>query len=161
MSAKLFSKLTYEQVVRRYAQTVAGVCLMRLQNYADAEDCFQNVFVKLYTKSPDFESENHLKAWLIRVAVNECKNYIKKNRRIIPLENVESESVSFPDDSNDISWALMKTPQKYRDVLYLHYCEQYKVEEISEILGIKQNSVKTLLRRGREILRSIYGGDQA
>lgn len=159
MAEKLYAGLTYEQAAHKYIHSVFGVCVMRLQNYADAEDCTQNVFVKLFSKSPDFESENYLKAWLIRVAVNECNKHIRDNRRFVSLESVKREKVSFSDDSNDISWALMKTPQKYRDVLYLHYCEQYKVKEISQILGIKENSVKTLLKRGREILRSIYGGD--
>lgn len=161
MAAKMFGRLSFEQVVHKYAQTVASVCLMRLQNYADADDCFQNVFIKLYTKSPEFSDENHLKAWLIRVAVNECKNYIRDNRRTISLESVKREAVSLPEDNIDISWALMKTPHKYREVLYLHYCEKYKVKEIAKILGIKENTVKTLLKQGRKILKSIYGGDQA
>ncbi len=161
MEAKLFGGLTFEQVVDKYAQTVASVCLMRLNNYADAEDCFQNVFVKLYIKSPDLSDEEHLKAWLIRVAINECKNYLRDNRRIISIESVKQEKVSLSEDSLDISWALLKTPQKYRDVLYLHYCEKYKVKEIAKILDINENSVKTLLKRGRDILRSIYGGDKA
>lgn len=159
MQAKLYAGLTYEQVVHKYAGSVYGVCVMRLQNYADAEDCSQNVFVKLYSTSPDFSDESYLKAWLLRVAVNECKNHIRKNRRLIPLDSAKSEKVSFPEDKYDISWALMKTPQKYRDVLYLHYCEKYKIKEISKILNIKENSVKTLLKKGREILRTIYGGD--
>lgn len=58
----------------------------------------------------------------------------------------------------DISWAMMQVPEKYRDVLYLHYCQNYKVKEISQILKIKENTVKSLLKRGREILKSVYGG---
>lgn len=161
MTDKLFAGLTYEQVVRKYVGSVYGVCVMRLQNYADAEDCSQNVFLKLYSKSPDFSDENHLKAWLLRVAVNECKKHLRNNRRSVPLDSVDFENTGSPDEAYDISWALMKTPLKYREVLYLHYCEQYKLKEISVILGVKENSVKTLLKRGREILRSIYGGDQA
>ena len=60
-----------------------------------------------------------------------------------------------------MSWALMKTPQKYRDVLYLYYCEQYKIKEIAEILKTNESTVKTRLKRGRDILKSIYGGDPA
>lgn len=159
MQAKLYAGLTYEQVVHKYAGSVYGVCVMRLQNYADAEDCSQNVFVKLYSTSPDFSDESYLKAWLLRIAVNECKNHIRKNRRLISLDSAKSEKISFPEDNYDISWALMKTPQKYRDVLYLHYCEKYKIKEIAQILNIKENSIKTLLKKGREILRTIYGGD--
>lgn len=158
-SDKRFAGLTFEQALRRYADVVTGVCVMRLQNAADAEDCFQNTFAKLYFRSPDFESEDHLKAWLIRVAVHECADYMRKNRRVVPAEIHMEASVDFDFDRSDMTWALFKTPPKYRDVLYLHYCLGYKISEISEILHKKENTVKSLLRRGREILKSIYGGE--
>ena len=154
-----FAGLTFEQAVRKYADTVTGVCVMRLQNRADAEDCFQNTFTKLWQKSPEFESEEHLKAWLIRVAIRECASYMRKNRRVTPAEIYRENSETFDFDRSDMSWALFKTPPKYRDVLYLYYCEQYKVREIAIILHKKENTVKSLLKRGREVLRSIYGGE--
>ena len=156
---RLFAKLTFEQAVRKYADTVTGVCVMRLQNRADAEDCFQNTFTKLWLKAPDFESEEHLKAWLIRVAMHECVSYIRKNRRAAALERHE-KAEAFDFDRSDMSWALSRTPQKYRDVLYLYYCEQYKVRDIAIILQKKENTVKSLLKRGREIIKSIYGGEE-
>lgn len=160
MADKTFAGLSYDDVLKKYADTVAGVCVMRLQNWADAEDCFQNTFIKLFQKSPDFRSETHLKAWLIRVAINECRNYIAKNRRFLSLENLSREPVEWRDNERDVSWALMRTEPKYREVLYLCYCERYKVAEIAEILGKNPNTVKTLLKRGREKLKQIYGGDE-
>lgn len=164
MADGLYAGLSYDAVLQKYADTVAGVCVMRLQNWADAEDCFQNTFIKLFQHSPDFQSETHLKAWLIRVAVNECRNYIAKNRRFLSLNTTDKATAGEPsawhDNERDISWALMRTEPKYREVLYLHYCEQYKVAEIAEILSIKPNTVKTLLKRGREKLKKIYGGDE-
>ena len=159
MPTKLYAGLTYDQVAEKYLGLVYSVCVMHLQNYADAEDCSQNVFVNLFNKSPDFLDENHLKAWLIRVAINECKMHIKKFSRLVSLDSVKAKKIEFPEEKYDISWALMKTPKKYRDVLYLHYCERYKIKEIAQILNIKENSVKTLLKKGREILRTVYGGD--
>lgn len=159
MPTKLYAGLTYDQVVQKYLGSVYSVCVMHLQNYADAEDCSQNVFVNLFNKSPDFLDENHLKAWLIRVAINECKMHINKYSRLVSLDSVKTEKIEFSEEKYDISWALMKTPKKYRDVLYLHYCEKYKIKEIAQILKIKENSIKTLLKKGREILKSIYGGD--
>lgn len=156
---KRYADLSYEQVVRKYAQNVTSVCLMRLQNWADAEDCFQNTFVKLYTISPSFKDENHLKAWLLRVAVNECSNYIRDNRRHLSLEPLVDKPAPPSGDMSDASWALMKVEDGYREVLYLYYCERYKVKEIADILGKNPNTVKTLLKRGREKLRLIYGGD--
>ncbi len=160
MATPKFANFSYEEVVYKYARTVTGVCVMRLKSLVDAEDCFQNTFLKLYTKAPDFKDENHLKAWLIRVAVNECNNFVKRNRRTLYIENIKAEEVIFSEDEFDVSWALMKLPQPYRQVLYLHYCEQYKVAEIAEILGYPCGTVKTWLRRGREKLRAVYGGDE-
>lgn len=156
---KRFAGYTFEEAVRIYSDTVTGICVMRLQNNSDAEDCFQNVFCKLYYNSPDFGTENHLKAWLIRVAINECASHRRKNSRQFPADKLHREPVFDQTDEMDISWALMETPPKYRDVLYLHYCQEYKVKEIAEILSIKENTVKTLLKRGRKILKSIYGGE--
>lgn len=158
MATLKFANLSYEDVVSKYAQTVTGVCVMRLKNLIDAEDCFQNTFLKLYTKAPEFKSENHLKAWLIRVAVNECNNLIKINKRTLCIETIKADVVAFSEDELDASWALMKLPQPYRDVLYLYYCEQYKVAEIADILGYPCGTVKTWLKRGREKLRTVYGG---
>lgn len=155
-----YAGLEFEQVVRQYADTVLGVCIMRLSNRLDAEDCFQNTFLKLVEKSPSFSDREHLKAWLIRVAINECRNYIRDNRRTVPIEAV-SETPSFDtDDARDVSWALMRLDEKYREVLYLYYVERYKVAEIGAILGMKPNTVKTTLSRGRDRLRKIYGGDE-
>ena len=95
MSEKLFAGLTYNQAVQKYSHTVAGVCVMRLQNYADAEDCYQNVFMKLFAESPQFSGEDHLKAWLIRVAINECKLLLRDNRRMIPLDSLKGRAIPF------------------------------------------------------------------
>lgn len=159
MAENYFAGLSFEEVVTKYKKTVGSVCVMRLKNWADAEDCFQNVFSRLYTKSPTFNDENHLKAWLIRVSINECSNYIRDNKPLLPLKEVNENSVQFPHDKCDISWALMELEPKYRNILYLYYLERYKIDEIAEILGKKTNTVKTMLRRGREKLKKIYGGD--
>ncbi len=156
---RLYAQLSYEQVVRQYAQSVSSVCMIRLQNWADAEDCFQNTFIKLFRKSPDFKDQNHLRAWLLRVAINECKNYIRDNRRHLSLDTALELPAPCAEDDADLSWALMKLAPDYRDVVYLYYVEQMKVREIADILGKNQNTVKTLLSRGREKLRQIYGGD--
>ncbi|MDO4748138.1 MAG: sigma-70 family RNA polymerase sigma factor [Eubacteriales bacterium] len=161
MADTLYAGLTYEEVVHKFYNTVASVCVLHINNYADAEDCFQNTFIKLFQNSPEFNGEEHLKAWLIRVAVNECNNCRRKNRFIIKFkENSAKNAIFFPDnDSSDISWALVKLEPKYRDVMYLRYSEQYSTNEIAEILGKNPNTVRTLLKRGKEKLKSIYGGD--
>lgn len=159
--SKGYAGLSYEETVRKYAQNVTSACMMRLQNWADAEDCFQNTFLKLYQKSPDFRDESHLKAWLLRVAINECKNCIRDNRRHLPLDSITDKPAPSDEDSSDLSWALMKLDPPYREVVYLHYAEGYRVHEIADILGKNVNTVKTELRRGREKLKKIYGGEDS
>ena len=159
MADLVFAGLSYEEIVCKYAQTVTGVCVMRLQNYADAEDCFQNTFLKLLSKAPSFKNEEHLKSWLIKVAIHECYNYIKKNKKILSFHDLPIDPVYYSDDIFDVSWAMMKVEAKYREILYLHYCENYKVNEIAEILGKNPNTVKVMLKRGREKLKKVYGGD--
>lgn len=156
--SKLYAGLSYEQTVRKYAQNVSSACMMRLQNWADAEDCFQNTFIKLYQKSPDFKDENHLKAWLFRVAINECKNLLRDSRRHLSLDAALQLPAPSAEDDADLSWALMKLDPDYREVIYLHYVEQMKVREIADVLGKNPNTVKTLLHRGREKLKAIYSG---
>ncbi|MBR2715796.1 MAG: sigma-70 family RNA polymerase sigma factor [Ruminococcus sp.] len=159
MGDENFAGLTFEQVVRKYKNTVGLVCIMRLKNQTDADDCFQNTFLRLYKKSPKLESEEHLKAWLIRVAINECNRFMRKNRKEVLLDKNSDDIVNFPYEECDLSWALFELNDKYREVMYLYYCENYKVNEIAKILKKPPNTIKTLLMRGREKLRSIYGGE--
>ncbi len=154
-----FAGLKFEQIIEKYSDTITKVCLVRLQNWADAEDCYQNTFLTLYQKSPDFNDENHLKAWLIRVAINECTDYIRSNKRTSSLEDAKNMVFSIDEDKSDLSFALLQLKPKYRNVIYLHYYEGYKIDEISQILGIKLNTVKSLLKRGKEKLENICGGE--
>lgn len=161
MAEVLYAGLTFEQAVRKYYHTVASVCVLHMNNRTDAQDCFQNTFLKLFEKSPNLNDENHLKAWLIRVAINECNNYRRKNKSNISITQIsENDAIIFPNnDSSDISWALVKLEPKFRQVLYLRYCEQYNATEIAKITGKNSNTVRTLIKRGKEKLKRIYGGD--
>ena len=153
--------LSYEEVVHRYASAVHSLCWMHLGGHTDADDCFQNTFLRLYTASPAFRDEEHIKAWLLRVAVNECRKYYRDNRREVSLDSAVGIAVTPNDDASDISWAILQMEPKYREVLYLYYGEGYKTEEIARILGRNPATVRTMLRRGRDKLRKIYGGDNA
>lgn len=150
---RLYAGLSFEQAVDKYIQTVYSVCVMRLSGNSDVDDCVQNTFIKLYEKSPDFNDENHLKAWLLRVAVNECRMSIRRSLRLIPLDTLKDMPLPRSEDSGDLSRALMKLGGKYREVLYLHYEEGYKVREIAEILNTKEGTVSSLLKRGRDKLK--------
>ena len=154
-----FAGLTFEQTVEKYSDTVTKICLVRLQNWANAEDCYQNTFITLYQKAPEFRDEKHLESWLIRVAINKCNDYMRSFKKTIPLEQANTIVFSIDEDKMDLTFALVQLEPKYRDVIYLYYYEDYKLEDISDILQIKLNTVKSLLKRGKEKLKHIYGGE--
>ena len=160
MADKMYSGLTFEEAVQKYASCVRSACVMRLGSEHDADDCFQNTFLKLYTAAPDFNEEEHLKAWLLRVAINECRQLIRYNRRTVPLDSVGHLTLPPTEDARDISWAILRLEPKYREVLYLYYAEGYSTEEIARILNKNHSTVRTMMRRGREKLKTIYGVDE-
>ena len=149
------------RAVELYADTVRRLCMIYLKNYADTEDAFQNVFLKYLLSSADFESEEHEKAWIIRVTVNECKDTLKSffRRRSEPLEEIKELPSDMPTESREVVEAVMRLPQKYKDVIYLYYYEGYSAPEIGKILHKRVNTVYTQLARAKSVLRERLGDD--
>lgn len=149
-----------EMTLERYADTVRRICFVHLKNDADTEDLFQNIFLKYMTYDGDFEDEEHRKAWMIRVAINACKDHLRYRFRhkTAPLE-AWNESVSVSPQQREVLCAVLSLPGKYRDVIYLHYYEGYLAAEIGEILRVKENTIYSLLSRGRAMLKKMLGGD--
>lgn len=152
---------SFEQAVEDYSDTVTGLCLFRLGSRQDAEDCYQNVFLKLF-KNADMLSADpeHLKAWLIRVTVNECKNQLRFRfrHRTEPLEFIEA----YWEDSHErlVIERIMSMPPVYREALWLHCFCGYKLTELSKLLGCGENTLKSRLRRGREMLKDLLDDDE-
>ena len=147
--------MSFEQVIKKYADAVTRVCIVHCGNQTDAQDCFQNVFLKLYQSDTDFESEAHIRAWLIRVAVNECTDWYRQfwKRRIILTDEIPDRNLELTQEQEDsVIPYLMKLPFKYRRILYSHYYEDKKIAEISTELKLSENTVKTQLVRGRKLL---------
>ena len=121
----------------------------------DAEDVVQETFVQYYTTKKEFENEQHIRAWLLRIAINKAKNccrtFWKKNK--CTLEDY-METLPFSDtQSRSLFEEVMKLPDKYRIVIHLFYYEDYTVREIAEILKLSESNVKVRLSRGRTLLR--------
>jgi RNA polymerase sigma-70 factor (ECF subfamily) len=147
--------------IEQYGDMVLRLCMVYLKNKADAEDTFQNVFVK-YTLCPKiFESGEHEKAWLIRVTVNACKdclrNYFRRNT--VSLEELRDCAPEMDSDRYRVLEAVWALPRQYRDVIYLHFYEGYTAPEIAGILKRNPNTVYTHLHKGKELLRELLGGD--
>lgn len=156
------SEQEVNRAIEKYADTVRRLCMIHLKNHADTEDIFQIVFLKYVLSSVSFENEEHEKAWLIRVTINSCKDLLKSFfcSRTIPLEAVMEQPAELPPDNREVLEAVLSLPQKYRDVVYLHYYEEYTAPQISRILGKKVNTVYTLLTRSRQMLQEKLGGDE-
>ena len=149
------------RAIDRYADLVRRVCMIHLKNHADTEDIFQTVFLKYVTSTTEFESEEHEKAWFIRVTINACRDLLKSffRSRTVPLESLAPVPADLPPDHREVLEAVLALPETCRDVVYLHYYEGYTAPEIGRLLGKNVNTVYTLLNRSREMLRKTLGGD--
>lgn len=149
------------QAIDRYADLVRRVCMIHLKNHADTEDIFQTVFLKYVTGTTEFESEEHEKAWFIRVTINACKDLLRSffRSRIVSLDDLLEQPDQVPEDHREVLEAVLALPDKYRDVVYLHYYEGYTAPEIGTILHKNPNTVYTLLTRARDELRKMLGGE--
>lgn len=149
------------QAIDRYAHTVRRICMMHLKNEADTEDIFQNVFLKYALYNHVFENEDHEKAWIIRVTINACKDLLKSffHSRRASLEEIMEVPSEVPPDHREVLEAVLSLPQKYRDIVYLHYYEDYTAPMISQILNKNINTIYTRLSRSKELLKEKLGGD--
>lgn len=163
---KTYAGMSYEEVVEKYSDYITRMCVVWTQNEEAAKDCFQNTFIKLYKSSKTFNDSEHLEAWLLRVARNECNDYHRTfwNKNVSigldreKLERVKNDSVNkiqFDSDTENLVKALRKLSLKYREVLVLYYYQEYSTKEISDILQLSVNTVKSRLQRGREKLAKI------
>lgn len=154
------SEQDVNRAIELYADTVKRICFLHLKNYHDTQDIFQKVFLKYLMYEGDFQSEEHRKAWIIRVTVNSCKDllrdYYRKNT--LSIEEATNEYASC-DESREILSAVLALEPKYKDVVYLFYFEGYTACEIAEILNKKENTVYSLLSRAREKLKKELGGE--
>ncbi len=144
-----------------YADMVRRICFVHLKNRHDTEDVFQNVYMKYLLYEGSFESIEHEKAWFVRVTINACTDWLRalSRRKWVSLEVLEEECVMPGDPSKEVLEAVLRLPEKYRDVIYLFYYEEYTAVEIAKILKKKENTVYTWLSRAKDILREKLGGE--
>ena len=149
------------RAIEQYSDMVRRLCMVYLKNRADMEDIFQNVFLKYVLSSVSFENEEHEKAWFIRVTVNACKDLLKSffRSRTVSFEEVLDQPAIMPPDNREVLEAVLSLPAKYREVVYLHFYEDYTAPQIGRILGKNVNTVYTILTRAKQMLREKLGGD--
>ncbi len=157
----MHSEQEVNRAIELYADMIRRICLLHLKNHADTEDVFQEVFLKYILYSGVFESAEHEKAWFIRVTVNACKDFMRNifRRSTVPLDALSEDAASVMPEQMEVLQVVLSLPAKYKDVIYLHYYEGYTAKEIGTILNKKENTIYSLLSRGRELLKKELGGE--
>ena len=156
MTVFIKGKDAFSFAFKQYTDTVYRVALHNTVNFSDAEDVTQEVFIKLLETNKAFRDSEHLKAWLIRVTVNLCRDKMKRMSRETLVEDVVYKNSD--EAETDILKEVKSLPENYRNTIYLHYYEGYTAKEIGRILDAKENTVLSWLSRGREALRKELDG---
>ena len=145
-----------ENALVQYADMVYKIALSQTRSKFDADDVFQEVFMRLVKSKGKITSEEHLKAWLIRVAINCSKNHFKMWSG---EESLVDDIPGITQQEHEVLHYVMELPDKYRAVIHLFYYEELSVKEMSKALKIKESTIKSQLSRGRYMLRERMKGD--
>lgn len=140
----------------KYYEMIWRICLVRFGNSHDAYDAVQETFVRLMNYNKPFQNEEHEKAWLIRTAVNYCKDVMKSSHRkneICLDEGKPSETGMVPEEYSEVYETMMELPEEYRVILYLYYYEWYSLKEIAEMLGINASTLRSRFARAKEVMK--------
>ena len=148
-----------EMILTRFGDSILRYAYTYLHNMSDAEEVLQDTLVQFLKTAPEFESENHEKAWLLRVAANLSKNRIRYNK-LRETDELKDELVAEEREDLSFVWEAVKSlPVKYREVIHLFYHEGYQTAQIAKVLGRNESTVRSDLRRGREKLKEVLKGE--
>lgn len=148
-------RMETQTLAETYRDRLFAAAFQVCGNAADAEDAAQEALLRYHISEKQFESEQHIRAWLLRVAINCAKNVSRSffRRNTVPLEDY-MDSLEFDSgESREIFREVMSLPETYRLVIHLYYYEDYTVAEIGRILGLTESNVKVRLSRGRQLLK--------
>ena len=143
--------------MRTYADMVYRIACRYVRNSIDADDVFSEVFLAYFKKERTFESEEHRKAWLIRVTINCAKDFLEQRTQQCPLneEILADETRTDSDAYMDLHAAIERLRPEYKEVIKLYYLDDLSVKQIAQILDKNENTIKTQLARARESLRAL------
>ena len=153
-------RMETQALAETYRDRLFAAAFQVCGNAADAEDAAQEALLRYHISEKQFESEQHIRAWLLRVAINCAKNVSRSffRRNTVPLEDY-MDSLEFDSgESREIFREVMNLPETYRLVIHLYYYEDYSVAEIGKILGLTESNVKVRLSRGRQLLKKALQG---
>ena len=153
-------KMNFDTICEKYGNRLYAAAFSICRQQQDAEDAVQEALITFYRTDKDFESEEHIKAWLLRVTVNAAKSTKRLfwNRKRTSYEEYMDSLVFEEPSDRELMDEVLALPEKYRLVIHLYYFEEYKTREIAEILKISENTVKTRLLNGRKLLKTKLEG---
>lgn len=160
MKNSVLSTEEKHRIVEKYFDMIYRLAFAQVKSGEYADEVVQEVFLRFLRSDKAFESDEHIKAWLIRVAIN-CGHNIFSNswyKKTVPLVENEIDSVVDMEEKSDIYYAIKELPQKYSAVIHLFYYEDMSIEDISKYLKLNLSTVKSQLSRGRKILRKKLEG---
>lgn len=147
-------------IIEKYFNLVYKLAVSQTGDIHNAEDITDEVFLKYMKCDKNFENEEHIKAWLIRVTINSSKSLFSSSwfKKTVPLE--DTVPVEMPEDESEVYGAVLKLPQKYRAVIHLFYYEDYSTAQIAKALNTKETTVRSQLSRARDMLKNLLKGDE-
>ncbi|MCL2838484.1 MAG: RNA polymerase sigma factor [Oscillospiraceae bacterium] len=152
---------TFEEVYERQSFMVYRVCFSYMKNVADSEDMVADVFAKLIETNKTFQNVEHEKAWLLRIAINKCRNHFKHWWRsradIDDYENLETVN---PFQESELSQAILDLPERFKAVIYLYYYEGYSTAEVAGILKKPQSTILYHMREARKFLKGVLENEE-
>lgn len=155
---QLCTTMELEEVVHEFGDMVYRLAYSYCRNKSDADDIFQEVFLRYMKTARNFDNDEHQKAWLIRVTINCTKSEMMSFWKRSTTEITDEIAFTEPDELY-LSEIMKQLPGKYRIVIHLFYFEGYSTEEIAGFLGLKPSTIRTQLTRAREILRKMLKED--
>lgn len=151
----------FEAFYERHWKYVYRLCFTYMKSASDAEDCAEDVFVKVLTGEITFNDEVHERNWLTVAAINLCKDRLKRCKRkaVMPIDDEPELAAPEQEDRSDVPEAVRSLPVKYKDVIWLYYYEGYQTDEIAEILGRPPSTIRNQMRDARKLLKDKPGGE--
>jgi len=158
-----------ERVIDQYSQAIIWLSYTYVKDRQIAEEVTQDVFLTCFHKIDTFRQDASIKTWLYRIAVNKCKDRLRRRKlkdlllfnpgrsEEVAIEKDHPESITFSQlKDQELSERVLSLPTKFKEVIFMHYFEDMKLNQISDVLEVKQNTVKTRLNRGRNMLKEMY-----
>ncbi|WP_274606916.1 MULTISPECIES: sigma-70 family RNA polymerase sigma factor [unclassified Peribacillus] len=155
-----------DEIMSLYGQDILQLVYSYVKDVVVAEDLTQEIFIKCYKALPTYNQQSNIRTWLWRIAINHCKDYRKswyfrkvstaeEEQEWTSTDNVEEEIIQ-QDEDRQLAGAVMELPIQYRELIYLHYFQEMKLKEISEITGVKLGTVKTRMRQAKRRLKTYW-----